>query len=296
MHVWYRSLKAPLLELFVALVTLQLSGCGKFASPRGQAALNLQIVAHQQAPVSKVKILLVPEQGEALGSEVALTGEAGVKRPSHLVHSATILVRGQPGLYAVKVQAFDKRGLRQPQCTAVLSGAQPLLRASQGRLKKVMIAIECAGVQSPLPEINHPPQNLRVHFPPGNEEQQGSFSQTGTANLCLRAWDPDQHPLRFELQDLSHSSCQIHPQAVSKNSTQERCYTVRCDTSFVGRLQLQARVLDQVWRNGSRVDVQACPAPGDQESCQGPASSKSLHFSLKFVQPTRRPKVRVQAR
>lgn len=115
----------------------------------------------------------------------------------------------------------------------------------------------------------------------------GGFSSCRKGgNFCLSAWDPDQNALRFEVQAKGETGCELRLAAAhfgkAKDLTQQRCYTVTCSKNFVGRVDLQARVFDQVWRGGSKVDLRGCDDQVGPNGCEG-ASSQGPSFALKFV-------------
>lgn len=285
--------------ILLALATmggLGSSGCKRKAKPAENAALNLQLFAPAKAGIKKAELLLKPEKGATVTSAVELAEAKSVEsqapgqkaEPSSNPKTSSVVVRVPAGQYSLKLRAFDEAGAPMSGCSAVLPGPSEKLEASQGLVRSATLVIECQGAQSPLAVVNRAPENLQVKMPQSGADQQGSFAAGGKANFCLSAWDADHNGLRFEVKEKGKIGCTI--QASAHNSPRnpqaplsaERCYTVQCGKDFVGRVELEARVFDQVWRAGSKVDVRGCDGAGGQEDCQA-ASSKSLSFALNFV-------------
>lgn len=283
----HRTPKLRHLRIVLPITALLAGGCRDSSGSEGTAALSVRVIALVQTPVAKVKLRLVAPNGTAVSSTVALRQTKGTKNKHSILppKEATALLRAKPGRYAVHSEALDSSGTKLTQCTTTLTGKLAEVLAIKGRLRSTKVFVECKGTQSPLPQLNQPPQDLRVHLP----QRQGSFAQGDVANFCLEAWDPDQNVLRFEVQDLSRTECQIRQddpptsRAQAEHLGQQRCYSIHCKADFVGRMQLQARVFDQVWRQGSMMDLQNCATLAGNQRCEGPSSSKSLRFSLKFL-------------
>lgn len=300
----------PTLHLGVCFALAALAvggaGCRKHPKPKAQAALNLQVVANADVPATNIELVLRAANNvannvannaankEPLRSVVELHDKAPTLLPSDSkgedarrknktlqalsLKRASTLFRVAPGAYAIELRAFDPRGALIPGCRALLTGQDKTLRATQGQLQQALVLLECDEAASPLAQLNRTPQQLRVHMPKHQSGQQGSFARDGEASFCLSAWDPDQNALRFEVKDQAATGCIIHADKAqlpaARGAEQKRCYQVKCKPDFVGRLDLHARVFDQVWRAGSKMDI-----PG-----QGTKDRAGLSFALKFVQ------------
>lgn len=252
-------------------------------------ALALQVLAPASLAADTVQLSLKPMQGATLVASVGLTASKGLDGvASPRLKRGSLLVRAPTGRYALQVHALDSSGAPLPDCSVALPGPSRWLETNKDRVRPSTLVIECKGSQSPLRLLNRSPQNFRITMPRHSDEQQGSFASSGEASFCLSAWDADHSGLRFEAKEDGKSGCliQASPQADRKTQatplTQQRCYTVKCRPNFHGRVKLRARVFDQVWRGGSKVDIQGCAGHGAQENCQG-ASYQALDFSLKFV-------------
>lgn len=286
---------------FVISSASWLSGCKKKRVKSGaEAALSVRVIAMGKSPVAKVVLLIRPKNGAALTSTVVMDSAAAIaglehdvaanqQGEGHEMREGSALFRVDPGFYTVELRAFNQAGMPVAGCLPVLTNQHGGLLASKGRVRNDLVAVECKGARSPLDLVNQAPMDLRVQMPTGHAKQQGSFTAGREANFCLSAWDPDQNALRFEVNDKSSTGCQIRVNPVSDEKSmgrvahaQEQCYTAKCNKDFVGRMEIQARVFDQVWREGSRVDVRGCDTKGKEGNCES-ASSKSLVFALKFV-------------
>lgn len=133
-----------------------------------------------------------------------------------------------------------------------------------------------------------PPQDFTLRMVEGHN-QQGSFACGGEANFCLRVRHQEPDALRFRVDELGESGCDIRALALnswpvdSQRFSIERCFRVHCASGFAGRIRLRAGVHEKNCQekqqsNGCE-DLASQSAGGSQaRRNSGPSLDFSLHF------------------
>lgn len=190
----------------------------------------------------------------------------------------------EPGEYHVTVLPLGTNGLPLEECASARTFAP--ITAVAGMVTEEFLLMNCRG-QDPaylnvIAAINHEPE-LSVDFVRETKLTHSKFTCENQLDICLTAHDIDNDPLRFELVALNELCTVTETLAPAQNPPQvpctpiTQCYTVNCP-GFVGKADLKARVYDQLWSGGTKIDIEQWLKGNNQVSGAPVESHAKLDF------------------